>query len=243
MGTSTIAGSNSRCSIILSLALCVLTGVSAAQQADEAATIRAVDAAVMARFDAISSYTVTEHYAVFRNKDEIHPAAEMTVRTDYNKATGKTYIVLSRTGSDLLQKFVLDTILENEKRINLPGNREKAWLTSANYEMKLNAGEPQRFDGRDCLVLTIHPRSPAPNLLDGTLWVDSKDGSIVQIQGKASQSVSHFTGPTEMERQYANVDGFAMATHAHATTSSFLFGPTIITIDYRDYQIQLNPAH
>jgi len=44
-----------------------------AQQADEAATIRAVDAAVMARFDAISSYTVTEHYAVFRNKDEIHP--------------------------------------------------------------------------------------------------------------------------------------------------------------------------
>jgi hypothetical protein len=46
-----------------------------------------------------------------------------------------------------------------------------------------------------------------------------------------------------MERQYANVDGFAMATHAHATTSSFLFGPTIITIDYRDYQIQLNPAH
>jgi hypothetical protein len=75
------------------------------------------------------------------------------------------------------------------------------------------------------------------------LWVDSKDGSIVQIQGKASQSVSHFTGPTEMERQYANVDGFAMATHAHATTSSFLFGPTIITIDYRDYQIQLNPAH
>jgi len=119
----------------------------------------------------------------------------MTVRTDYNKATGKTYIVLSRTGSDLLQKFVLDTILENEKRINLPGNREKAWLTSANYEMKLNAGEPQRFDGRDCLVLTIHPRSPAPNLLDGTLWVDSKDGSIVQIQGKASQSVSHFTGP------------------------------------------------
>jgi hypothetical protein len=42
-----------------------------------------------------------------------------------------------------------------------------------------------------------------------------------------------------MMRQYTNVNGFAMATHARATSSSFLFGQTVITIDYRDYEFQL----
>lgn len=217
--------------------------VSSAQQPDQASVIRAVDAAVKARFDAIASYTVTEHYSVFRNKDEAHSAAEMTVRTLYNKETGKSYTILSQSGSALIQRLVLNTILENEKRINLPGNRERSWLNSSNYDMKLNSAATQRLDGRDCLVLAIHPKSSAPNLLDGTLWVDSKDGSIVQIQGRASQNVSHFTGATEMMRQYANMAGFAMATHARATTSSLLLGPTSVTIDYRDYQIQLQPAH
>ncbi len=239
MGT-TIAGSISRCTILLSIGL--LCGVSSAQAPDEVAVLRAVDAAVLARANAVSSYTVTEHYAVFRNKDEAQPAAEMTVRTEYKQETGKTYTVLSRTGSSLLQKFVFDTILDNEKRINLPGNREKSWITTTNYDMKLSSGETQRLDGRDCYVLAIHPKTAGPSLLDGTLWVDSKDGSIVQIQGKASENVSHFTGTTEMMRQYANVDGFAMATHARASSGSFLFGETVVTIDYRDYAMQLRSA-
>jgi len=33
-----------------------------------------------------------------------------------------------------------------------------------------------------------------------------------------------------------------MATNARAVSESFLLGRTIITIDYRDYQIQLRPS-
>jgi hypothetical protein len=45
-----------------------------------------------------------------------------------------------------------------------------------------------------------------------------------------------------MTRQYINVNGFAMATHARAVANSFLFGQTVVTIDYSDYHIQLRPA-
>jgi outer membrane lipoprotein-sorting protein len=138
--------------------------------------------------------------------------------------------------------MVLDKILESEKEINLPANREAAWITSANYEMKLRPGGVQRLDGRDCYVLDIAPKRKAPNLLDGTLWVDAKDGTIIQIQGVASKSASVFTGPTQMMRQYASVNGFAMATHARAVADSGLFGRTVIAIDYRDYGIQLTPT-
>ena len=37
-------------------------------------------------------------------------------------------------------QFGLKPLLDNEKTINEPGNVEKSWFTSANYEMKLKAG-------------------------------------------------------------------------------------------------------
>jgi hypothetical protein len=155
----------------------------------------------------------------------------MTVKTVYKKETGKSYTILSQSGSEIIRRLVLGTVLDNEKRLNLPGNREGAWLTSANYEMKLKPGGIQLLDGRDCLVLGISPKR-----------VDAKDYSIIQIQGTASKSPSMFTGPTQMMRQYTNVNGFAMATHARAVSNSSLFGQTIVKIDYQGYEIQLRPA-
>ena len=38
------------------------------------------------------------------------------------------------------------------------------------------------------------------------------------------------------------VNGFGMATQARAISDSFILGRTTVTIDYRDYKIQLRPA-
>ena len=206
---------------------------------DEQAVIRRVDTAVKARIDAISSYTDTEHYAVFRGKDESHPAAEMTVRTTYQRDTGKNYQIVSESGPDTLKRLVLHPILDREREINQPGNREASWITSANYEMKLKPGGLQSVDGRACYVLLINPRQKAPNLIQGTLWVDAKDESIVKLEGVATKSVSVFTGPTQVMRQYAVIDGFAEATHARAVSSSYLFGQTVVTIDYQNYEMEI----
>jgi hypothetical protein len=213
-----------------------------AQQLDSSAIIRNVDAAVKARLDGLAEYTVTEHYAVYRGKDEIHPAAEMTVKTDYHQQTGKSYTILSQSGSEIIRRLVLGAILDNEKRINLPGTREGSWLTSANYEMKLKSGVIEWMDGRKCIALAINPKRTAPNMSDGTWWVDAKDGAMGRLEGTASQSPSVFTGPAQVMRRYASVNGYAMATQARAVSNSFLFGRTTVTIDYRDYQMRLQPA-
>ena len=225
-----------------SLLACLGRVSGPAQQLDASLVIQHVDAAVKARIDNIAGYTVTEHYAVYRGNDETHPAAEMTVKTDYKAETGKSYTILSQSGSEFIRKYVLGTVLDREKEINLPGNREHSWLTSANYEMQLKSGAVERIDERDCLAVAITPKHKAPNMIEGTIWVDAKDGSIVRIEGTASQSPSIFTGPAQVMRQYASVNGFGMATQARAVSDSFLLGRTIVTIDYRDYQIQLRPA-
>jgi len=215
---------------------------STAQQPDSVSVIRQVDAAVKARIDHVEGYTVTEHYAVYRGKDEVHPAAEMMVKTVYRKEAGKSYTVISQSGSEFIRKHVLSTLLDNEKEINLPGIREHSWITSANYEMKLKTGAIERLDGRECFALAITPRRKAPNMIEGTLWVDALDGSIVRLEGTTSQSPSIFTDPAHVMRRYANMKGFGMATQARAVSESLLLGRTTVTIDYRDYQIQLSPA-
>ena len=224
------------------LFLCPPEALAQAGTLDEQAVIRGVDAAVKARVDAILSYSDTEHYAVFRGGDEAHPAAEMTVRTTYQRDTGKSYQIVSESGSGTLQRLVLHPILDREREINQPGNREASWITSANYEMKLKPGGLQSVDGRACYVLLINPHQKAPNLIQGTLWVDARDESIVKLEGVASKSVSVFTGPTQVVRQYIPMNGFAEATHARAVSGSRLFGQTVVTIDYHNYEIKIRPT-
>jgi hypothetical protein len=213
-------------------------GQAAAQQADPSTVIRQIDAAVMARVNSIAGYVVTEHYRVYRGKDEVHPVAEMVVETTYRKETGKSYAIVSESGSALVRRLGLYSILNNEKTINLPGNVEKSWITSANYEMTLKPGGIQSMDGQNCLVLGINPKQKAPNLIVGNLWVDAKDFRIVRIEGDSSKIPSVFAGTTHLIRQYANIGGFSMATHARAESSTFLYGRTVVTIDYTNYRIQ-----
>jgi hypothetical protein len=207
-----------------------------AQQDDNAAIIQRIDAAVRAREQGLLAYTVNEHYAVFRNHDEQHPVAEMMVKTTYQKDAGKSYSILSETGPAIRRK-VLEILLDNERRMNQPANRTTAVITPANYEMTVKGSET--IDGRNCQVVSIKPRHPTPYVLNGAVWVDAQDGSIVQLQGVTAKSPSVFAGASQVFRQYMSIDGFAMATHARAVSNSWLVGETIVKIDYTNYQMGL----
>lgn len=211
------------------------------QQPDASAIIRALDAENQSRYDRVVSFTDVEHYAVFRGADQVQqPAAEMTVRMTYRKGSGKSYQILSQSGSNLVINHGLRPLLENEKNLNDPARVAQSWFTSTNYEMKPKPGVTQTIDGRSCVAVAITPRYKAPNMIDGTLWIDMRDHTLVQVEGVASKSPSIFAGKTHMMRRYANMQGYAMATHARAESSSMFFGRTVVTIDYSDYHFQIS---
>src|ERR1700722_17357190 len=170
--------------------LMLLRASESAQESASAAVIRAVDAAVTSRFDNVLGFTDIEHYAVYRGGDDTHPAAEATVRDTYKKGVGKTYTILSQSGSTILLRIGLRPLLENEQIINQPGNVERLRVPSANYMMTLKAGGVDKLDGRDCFALDIKPKAQAPNLIIGTIWVDAHDGPLVKIDGVASKNPS-----------------------------------------------------
>jgi len=226
----------------ISFAGLLFAAALSAQQPDVAAILRDLDAANQSRFENVLGFTDIEHYTVFRGSDQTHPAAEMTVRTTYTRGVGKSYVILSQSGSGLIQKVGLQPLLDNEKAINDPAKVAQSWFTSSNYEMKLKPAAPQVIDGRTCLVFSITPRHKAPNMIEGTLWVDVNDHTLVQVEGTPSKSPSVFAGTTHMMRRYTTMQGYAMATHARAESSSMLFGRTVIEIDYSEYHFQLRPA-
>ncbi len=207
----------------------------------ESVILHNIDAAVLNRVTHVAGFTLHEHYRVYRGADQSHPAAEMLVATTYRKDSGKTYAVLSFSGSTLIRKFGLQPLLENEQSINLPGNVAQSWFTTANYAMKLRPGGIQHINGRACWALDIVPKRKATNMIQGTLWVDAGDFQIARIDGVASRNPSIWSGTTHMMRDYTNVSGYAMATHARAESKSFLVGRTVVTIDYGDYRLQTTP--
>src|SRR5579863_5921195 len=86
-----------------------------APEPDQSSVIQGIDQAVLFRVNHIAGYTVAEHYAVFRGKDETHPISEMTVRTTYRRESGKSYQVVSSSGSAIVRRLGLDPILESER--------------------------------------------------------------------------------------------------------------------------------
>jgi hypothetical protein len=219
----------------------VASSRAAAQQPDIGSVVRGVDASVQGRIDRLAGYSVTEHYAVFRGKDDTHPAAEMLVKTTYTKQTGKSYEIVSQSGSSLWRNEVLLTLLDHEKRMSQPGNVQTALIDSANYEIKLDANPRDRLNDRDCLVLDITPRRNSEYLFKGRLWVDVQDFAIVQLKGTASKSAFFLASAAEVSRQYDEMDALPMATHAEAVSGSALLGQTTVKIDYSNYQLQLIP--
>ena len=114
---------------------------------------------LLARVENVLAFTDTEHYAVYRSGDETHPAAQMTARDSYKKGEGKTYTILSQSGSELVLRYGLHPLLQNEESLNEPGQVGESWFTSANYEMKLKPGGAQKVNGR----LLLRSRDPCPN--------------------------------------------------------------------------------
>jgi hypothetical protein len=232
----------------MAMLICILCGLSTAQalsqpgpapalQNDE--VIQRIDAAVRHRTDRVAGYTVLEIYSIYRNR-EPNPTAQVTVKTVYKRGSGKEYTPISATGSSFLRSVIVDRILANEKEMAKAANRESVALTSANYKMQLEPGHAT-INGRDCVIVNLKARRKAAYLINGKGWFDSTDFTLVHLEGSPAQSPSVFARDMAGERDYTRVDGFSMALHAEIHTHSFLFGDTLMKIDYTGYQIQLDP--
>lgn len=215
------------------LVSCIGNYVAMGQSKDT--VISKTEAVIRARFANIQEYTVTEHYAVYRNGSTT-PSAEKTVLAIYERSKGIKYTTISQSGSSIFQRRVIEPSLGSEKQIYDPTTRGQFILTTDNYEIGV---EPAGLSIgiQDCVVLDVNARRSSVYLINGKAWVDAKTYLLVRIQGTQSESSSVWAGTPLITRDFTNVNGFAMVTHEKIEAHNFLLGQTVEEIEYKDYRI------
>ena len=186
------------------------------------------------RFDRFEGYTRTQHYSVTTARFDLK--ADLVARVHRDRIKGKSYEIISRSGSQVIQSHVFDALLEAEVDTSKQqGNGEL--LTPENYSFRLLGQED--YAGRHCYVLETDPRHKDKRLLKGKIWIDTEDFGIVHVEGKPSDSLSFFVGRPMIVQDFMKLQDYSWVSRRHSYTDNMFLGRSDLVIDYSDYQFDL----
>jgi hypothetical protein len=211
--------------------------VASAQTGDPLPSAEDVVAKMM-QFDAqrqsqLTGYTATRHYVAV-NKSR---RAEMLVHVDCASDGAKQFTVLSEEGSGSIRKHVFHKLLSEETEASRHGTRNSTRLIPENYDFQF-VGQEELETG-PAYVLQVSPKTANKYLIDGKIWVDANDYSIVRIEGQPARNPSFWVHSVHFVHTYEKVGPFWFASATHTKSEIRIFGSSELTIENADYA--LNP--
>jgi len=226
----------------LSTLVCLLlAGAAAAQQAGSAVTIQPTVEQIVgqmerrnaARAEELKQYKSLRHYEVVYRGFSAVIEAKMAVEANYDAASGKTFRVVSTSGSKLLINKVLMRLLETEKAAS--ADQRSTALTPANY--RFTPGGMENEAGRPSYVLEVEPLTANKLLYRGKIWVDAADFAVVRIEGEPARNPSFWIAHTSIQHRYSKTEGFWLPKSNRSETKVRVGGTAVLTIDYGTYQV------
>jgi hypothetical protein len=214
-----------------------VTAIVAAQTGDPLPSAEDVVAKMM-QFDAqrqsqLNGYTAVRHYVAV-NKSR---RAEMLVRVDCASDGAKQFTVLSEEGSGSIRKHVFHKLLSEETEASRHGTRNSTRLIPANYNFQFVGQE--KLETGPAYVLQVSPKTANKYLVDGKIWIDANDYSIVRIEGQPARNPSFWVRSVHFVHTYEKVGPFWFASATHTKSEIRIFGSSELTIENSDYT--LNP--
>lgn len=180
----------------------------------------------------IQHYTSLRRYTLRNSRFGID--ASMTVRVDYTQDAGKTFTVLTQSGSDRVRTRVFEPMFKAEVDASRGKARDEARLDPTNYDVKMIGRESMA--GYDCFVLSILPKHKSKYLLKGKVWIDVHALEPVQMEGRPTASVSFWVGEPKIHEKFAKRSSVWVPIRMTARSSGFLLGSSELTVDYYEYQ-------
>jgi hypothetical protein len=184
------------------------------------------------RADDLKHYQSIRHYDV-RYKGLAKLGASMVVEANYDAASGKSFRIVSQSGSGLLVDKVLKRLIETEKEAGT--DQKSTALTPANYKFRLDGIDS--VAGRPAYVLDVDPIVPTKLLYQGKIWVDVADFAVAKIEAAPAKNPSFWISGTAIHHQYAKTAGFWLPEQNRSETKVRLGGTAVLTIDYGTYQV------
>jgi hypothetical protein len=213
-----------------SVVVCSVLWASGDGGADQQRVIDGMIHAQSSRFDRFEGYSRLQHYSVTTDRFGLH--ADLVARIHRDRVKGKSYEVISRSGSPAIQSHVFDALLEAEVDSSKQGSGEL--LTLENYSFRLIGTED--YQGRHCYVLETDPKHKDKRLLKGKIWVDTEDFGVVHVEGRPSDSLSFFVGRPMIVQDFTKIQDYWWVSRRHSYIDNMFLGKSDLVIEYSDYQ-------
>jgi hypothetical protein len=185
----------------------------------------------------LPGYTAMRHYAAV-NKNR---RAGMTVRVTCDSRGAKQFSVLSEEGSGAIRKHVFRKLLSEETEASRHETRNDTRLTPANYDFHFVGQE--RLETGPAYVLAVSPKTANKYLIEGKIWVDAKDYSIVRIEGQPARNPSFWVRSVHFVHTYQKVGPFWFASATHTKSEIRIFGSSELTIENSNYTLHPPSDH
>lgn len=221
---------------LLTLVIAALAGMTASAQAidqlpptsDVVAKMMKADAARKSR---ITDYTVLRRYVAVNKKRR----AEMLVRVTCYRNGTEDFSLMSERGSRSIRDHVFHRLLREEVKASRRGARKGAVLTPENYMFQI-VGE-QTIDTGPAYVITVSPKSVNKYSIDGRIWVNANDYSIVRVEGQPARAPSFWVRSVHFVHTYQKVGPFWLASSTRTESRIWIFGDSQLAIQNFDYTL------
>jgi hypothetical protein len=164
----------------------------------------------------------------------------MLVQTVFRRPDQLESTVTAHEGSKLIRSRVFDKILEAEAETHSKKDKQQVDIVPANYSFALIADE--QCDSGPCFHMRISPKRRDKYSLDGDIWVDRTDYSIVRIHGSPAKRPSIWTLKTEIDRRYRKVDGIWLPDRLDSSSNIMIAGHSVLSIEYTYESVETNSS-
>jgi hypothetical protein len=186
-----------------------------------------------AQMETLGGYQALRHYSLEYRGFFKTLAARMDVEIDYDASSGKTFRILSESGSHTLCEKILRRAVDSEKEASL--NRSATALTKANYKFHLAGSET--LNGRPAYILDVEPITPSKFLYRGRILVDGIDFAVARMDVQPGKNPSFWISKTVVHHVNTDMGGFWLPQQNRSETKVRIGGTAVLTIDYGTYRI------
>jgi hypothetical protein len=192
-----------------------------------------------ARTEELRQYKSLRHYQVEYHGFATTLAARMEVEVNYEAPSGKSFRIVSQSGSRILLEKVLKRAVDSEKEAFQ--NKGSTALTSANYRFHLVGSED--LGGRPAYVLDVEPLVVSKFMYKGRIWVDAAEFAVVKIEVEPAKNPSFWIARTRIRQTFAKTGNFWLPERNRSESKVRVGGTAVFTIEYGTYQIASNASY
>lgn len=185
------------------------------------------------RAEKLIRYQSTRHYTVEYEGFPKSLAATMDVEVTFDAASGKSFRIISQSGSRLLYDKVLKRAVESEEEASRKPSETA--LTETNYRFQMLGSD--NVNGRPAQILLVDPLAHGRFLYKGKISIDAADYALERIEAQPAKNPSFWITKTEIEEVYAPVEGFWLPQLNRSKSRVRFGGTAVLTIHYGTYRI------